>query len=146
MLHSASIPLAFLTCSVALRHYPLIISSCIIILSSAISRSVATCLPPVAYPSPPAHFFLSMVLSLSLVIMVQITGGREASYRGRGGNQTLQVGLCQQGRQPAAADRTQGKAAVSRETDTHMHECVQLSPKGKLCSSDKPQEAFAIFK
>lgn len=132
------IQLAFLSLYSPVQLLSDIISSCIIILSSAISRSVATCLPPVAYPSPPAHFFLSMVLSLSLVIMVQITGSREASHCGRGGNQTLQVGLCQQGRQPAAADRTQGKAAVSRETDTHTHECVHervelRKASGSLC-------------
>lgn len=46
--------------------------------------------------------------------MVQITGSGEAPQLGRGGHQTLQAGLCQQGRQPAAADRAQGEAAVSK--------------------------------
>lgn len=64
--------------------------------------------------TPPSQFFLSMVLSLSLVIMVQITGSREAPHLGRGGNQALQAGLCKQGRQSPAADRTQRKAAVSK--------------------------------
>lgn len=86
--------------------------------SSAISCFLATILYPflpVPLPTTPnPQFFLSMVLSLSLVIMVQITGSGEAPRLGRGGDQTLQAGLCQQGRQPAAADRTQGEAAVSK--------------------------------
>lgn len=86
--------------------------------SSAISCFLATILypflpiPPSTTPNP--QFFLSMVLSLSLVIMVQITGSGEAPQLSRGGDQTLQAGLCQQGRQPAAADPTQGEAAVSK--------------------------------
>lgn len=86
-----------------------------LLLSSAISRSLQ---PSSSFLSSPVplnpQFFLSMVLSLSLVIMVQITGGREAPHLSRGRNQTLQVGLCQQGRQPAAADWTQRKATVSK--------------------------------
>lgn len=73
-----------------------------------------------------------MVLSLSLVIMVQITGSGEAPQLGRGGHQTLQAGLCQQGRQPAAADHAQGEAAVSKRhaflPDCHKTEvCLHRS-------------------
>lgn len=82
-------------------------------------------------PLPPCpQFFLSMVLSLSLVIMVQITGGREAPHLGRGGNQTLQAGLCQQGGQPAAADRKQRETTVSKtplKKDWLLESCTYRS-------------------
>lgn len=88
---------------------------------------------PCSYAS---QIFLSMVLSLSLVIMVQITGGREAPHLSRGGIQALQAGLCQQGRQSAAANRTQREAAVSINThrdrtavDLHKFTCaLSISP------------------
>lgn len=49
---------------------------------------------PALTPLPHPQFFLSMVLSLFLVIMVQITGGRAAPHLSRGGNPTLQIGVC----------------------------------------------------
>lgn len=58
-------------------------------------------LPPTSVPRDPlplplthSQFFLSMVLSLFLVIMVQITGGRAATHLSQGGNPALQIGLC----------------------------------------------------
>lgn len=58
--------------------------------------------------------------------MVQITGSGEAPQLGRGGDQTLQAGLCQQGRQPAAADRTQGEAAVSK-SHVFLPDCHKIA-------------------
>lgn len=83
--------------------------------------------PPPLPTTPNPQFSLSMVLSLSLVIMVQITGSGEAPRLGRGGQQALQAGLCQQGRQPAAADPTQGEAAVSEDKIHKIHICLHPS-------------------
>lgn len=114
MLHSVSIPFAlspvqcYVLFSSFFQQHLCLFFFFFFMKSSAISCFLATILYPflpVPLPTTPnPQFFLSMVLSLSLVIMVQITGSGEAPRLGRGGDQTLQAGLCQQGRQPAAAD------------------------------------------
>lgn len=59
--------------------------------------------------------------------MVQITGGGEAPQLRRGGIQALQAGLCQQGGQPAAADRAQREAAVSKTPSQIVRPSSQIT-------------------
>lgn len=107
---------------------------------------------PPPLPTNP-QVFLSMVLSLSLVIMVQITGSGEAPQLGRGGDQALQAGLCQQGRQPAAADRAQGEAAVStrpvflpdcQKHSSHPSACLQSRVDLQAAAGDGPEDRETV--